>query len=252
MIGMFLSKDFQAFMPKPIDLHRLDEVLRLWVRDKEQELLVSGENDLDRREVSCRRSGIDRRLAYVHLVGLDMEKGIKKFGGDPGEYFNILRSYVKNIRPLLESISNVRRDRLAGYAITVHGIKGASRGVFADMVGDAAESLEKAAKSGDWGFVNHHHRKFLDTVWRLINDIEVLISDFDAENQKPMKDTPDTETLSKLLAACESYDMDGVDEAVDELDRFTYMDDDGLVEWLIENTGMMNCKEVIKRLKALL
>ena len=34
---MFMSKGFQAFIAKPIDVHRLDEVVRRWVRDKSRE-----------------------------------------------------------------------------------------------------------------------------------------------------------------------------------------------------------------------
>ena len=34
---MFISKGFQAFLPKPVDIARMDLVLRQWVRDKSQE-----------------------------------------------------------------------------------------------------------------------------------------------------------------------------------------------------------------------
>jgi signal transduction histidine kinase/CheY-like chemotaxis protein len=77
---MFLSRGFQAFLSKPIDMQRMDQVIRTWVRDKEFEKELAnrtfernGEKlrDLritqdprkldDRRSGTARRSGVDRR-----------------------------------------------------------------------------------------------------------------------------------------------------------------------------------------------
>jgi len=242
---MFLSKGFQAFLSKPIDLPRLDEVIRRWVRDKTKE--EEAADGLPAAECQIEKAGL---LHNVKIDGLDLRKGIEKFNGDEEVYLRVLRSYTANTKKLLDSAENPTPDRLEEYAITVHGIKGASRGILADAVGDATEKLEYAAKEGDCDFVDSHNPAFLDSARKLIGDIERTLSELDAENPKPVKAGPDTGTLSKLLAACRAYDADGVDEATAELEAYQYESDDGLAAWLIENAKLSNFSQIAERLGA--
>ena len=134
----------------------------------------------------------------------------------------------------------------------MHGIKGSSRGIFADMLGDVAEGLEHAAKAGDFNYVNKHNPTFLDAAWKFIYDLEETLSAINTENTKPRKDKPDVETLSKLLTACEGYDMDGVDAAMAEIDGYQYESDGGLADWLRENVKLTNFKQITEKLSKLI
>jgi len=202
----------------------------------------------DRRYNTDRRSGVDRRKAELELTGLDIAKGIEKFGGDEETYFSILRSYAVNTRCLLEAIEDVDEEKLADYAVIVHGIKGSSRGIYADMIGASAENLEKAAKAGDLVYVQMHNKTFLATISKLINDIEEMLSVAAAANPKPVKDKPDDMLLSKLLVACKSYEIDDVDEVIAEIEKFEYKADSGLAARLSVNAKQTNLKAIIKEL----
>ena len=249
---MFLSHGFQAFLSKPIDILRLDEVIRRWVRNKELEESMAAQGIfVDGQLLADLQSGIDRRKTNIKLTGLDVNNGIERFGGDAETYMQILHSYTVNTRPLLESIERVGNDKLADYAIIVHGIKGSSRGIFADMIGDSAEHLELAAKSGDFNYVNRHNPTFLNAAWKLIHDIEDMLSDINTESPKPVRDKPDDEALSRLLAACKAYNMDGAAAAMAELDGYQYTSDGGLVEWLQKNVKLTNFKQIVERLSGL-
>ncbi len=81
------------------------------------------------------------------IAGLDAAKGLERFG-DEKSYTHILRSYAVNVKPLLQSLRTVTRESLAGYAVTVHGLKGSSRNIFALPLGAKAEALEHAARAG--------------------------------------------------------------------------------------------------------
>jgi len=259
-----LNRGFQAFLSKPIDLPRLDEAIRRWVRDKELEnefnerqlsTAATGASSYspsghmtDRRIYPDRRSGIDRRKVNTEFVGLDIDKGLERFGGDMEIYMDVLRSYAVNTRPLLESIGVVSRDKLADYAIIVHGIKGSSRGILAEMIGESAEKLEKAAKAGDYSFVAAHNPTFLYAAWKLIHDLENLLAAADAENPKPTKDKPDNETLLKIFSACQEYDIDSLEEIVKDMEKYRYTSDDGLAAWLSNNVKLTNFKEIIELL----
>ena len=116
------------------------------------------------------------KILSFHIDGLDLGKGVERFSGDEESYRQVLRSYAANTRSLLESVKNVTQDSLAEYAITVHGIKGSSRGIHADLAGDKAEALEQASKAGDFGFVSDNNREFADIVERLLSDLDNMLN----------------------------------------------------------------------------
>ena len=291
---MFLSHGFQAFLSKPIDILRLDKVIRQWIRDHGATpspdageptggsadggagRLTDSRTDgsaggptggpadgsagaaatrsasgPERRSLTTRRSGLDRRVAHQRFAGLDMEKGIERFGGDEEVYRQVLRSYCTNTAPLLESAEGVEESGLAGYAILLHGIKGSSRGIYADMIGDAAEKLEHAAEAGDFTYVSAHNATFVKATRKLIRDLEEKLGEAEAQKPKPVQDQPDVDTLRKLLVACRSYDMDGVDTAMDLLERYAYTSGGELVPWLHDNITLMNFRDIIEKLTAL-
>ena len=162
----------------------------------------------------------------------------------------MLQSYLRNTRPLLGIISRVSIETLDIYGITIHGIKSSSRGIFAEKIGNDAESLEKAAYSGNFDFVSAHNQDFLDGINKLLEDIEKVISNSGME-QKPKKENPDPELLVKLLDACDRFDIDDIDKVMAEIEHYDYVSDDGLVYWLRENIDQGIYKSVKEKLKAL-
>jgi CheY-like chemotaxis protein len=242
---MFLSKGFQDYLSKPIDLSRLDEAIHRWVRDKAKETPANGETAENETAAS---SG---RMIGTHIAGLDIEKGLERFSGDEETYLDVLRSYVVNTIPLLDLLENVKEDNLTEYATTVHGIKGSSRGIFAEQLGDLAEKLEKASKAGDFAFVSQNTPVLIETVENLIADIEDMLTKIDAGSKKPKKDKPDSEMLLKLRVACETYSMDEAQAIMSEIDQYHYDNDDGLVDWLRENVKLTRFKQINEKLAEL-
>lgn len=108
--------------------------------------------------------------------GLEMDKGIKQFGGNEELYLSILGYYVEDMQPLLEQVKAVSADGLEAYAQTAHAIKGASRNVFAESLGDAAEKLEHAAKDGDFEYVEANNAALYEEAQKLIKDIGDLLA----------------------------------------------------------------------------
>ena len=283
---MFLGTGFQAFVSKPIEIARLDAVIRQWVRNKEQEIQYNeqhgdlsgsrsagdddisddsgstggepgaeagaGAQDSPGRSAAGRRSGSGKRASGLRIKGLEAEKGIMRFGGDEASYLSVLRSFAKNTPQLLESVNEVSKDSLADYAVVVHGLKGASRGIGAYVLADIAEVMEREAKAGNFGYVSSQNKDFLDAAWKLVSEIDSMIIKIDMEDPKPVKETPDMDVLEALLKACRGYDMDGIDNAVSKIECFSYCDDGGLAEWLIENVKRANITQIADKLSEIL
>jgi PAS domain S-box-containing protein len=236
---MFLSKGFQAFLPKPVDIPRLDAIVRQWIRDESQEEAFSVVEIIEsEQETNFGRS----------LDGINLQKGFEFFNYDKQSYISVLRSYVTNTPPMLDSIKTVKKDDLEKYTITVHSLKGSSLGICAENVGAMAEALEHAAKKGDFDYIEKNNSSFVSEAGKLITHLEGMLDDIAKENPKPKKDEPSKETLDKLYDACNQYNMDMVDEAINELDSYEYNKDGELVEWLKENVEKMNFTEIKERL----
>jgi signal transduction histidine kinase/CheY-like chemotaxis protein/HPt (histidine-containing phosphotransfer) domain-containing protein len=201
---MFLSKGFQAFLSKPIDIIRMDYVINHWVRDKEVEKQLAdtegGKKDsadsqqsrLVERSETDRRSGLDRRSSVSSGIvkGLDINKALARFGGDEEIYFEILESYRESTPQLLDQLEDFAEEKLPDYAIVVHGIKSSSRSIGADSLGDKAELLEHAAKEGNRAFIHKHSADFIKTARWLLEDLTKLLNEHDEKNPKPFKSEP--------------------------------------------------------------
>ena len=261
----FFKNGFQDFLSKPIETASLDAVIRKWVLGEKTEESPAGRHttayeqtppdwigEKNSDAVLDRRSGMDRRqTSDKKIAWLDVEKGMQRFGGNKESYMQILRSFASSTRSLLDAVRGVTGDDLADYAITVHGIKGSSRGISADVVGNMAEALEKAAKAGNFDFVCEHNQDFIKTVYDLITDIDGVLGKMAEKNPKPKKDRPDIETLTELLVACKEYDMDGVDEAMEKIENFEYESGYELAAWLRTNVDCMNFAQIEEKLLSL-
>jgi signal transduction histidine kinase/CheY-like chemotaxis protein/HPt (histidine-containing phosphotransfer) domain-containing protein len=168
---MFIKKGFQAFLPKPIDVVRLDNIIREFVRDKNLETEADdAEGDRDRRSGLERRQG-EAENSAINIPGLEVDNALKRFGGNGEAYKRILRSYALNTPAMLDSIRNVNESNIDSYTISIHGMKGTCRGIGAEILGKMAEELEMAAKSRDYSFIENNNNIFIEKVEKLISDL---------------------------------------------------------------------------------
>jgi PAS domain S-box-containing protein len=241
---VFLNNGFDDFISKPVDVRQLNAILNKHIRDKNPDRVVAS------AALTTETAPKPSKLTGKSVDGINIAKGLKKFDDDEEIYLKILRSYVASAQEIVNSITTtqVNEQTLAEYRRNVHSLKGTGYDVFADEVADFAASLEKAAIAEDYDFISRRNREFVAMVQKLLSDLGDLLNSLDSQNPKPMKDKPDSQILSKIRAACELYDMDAVDEAMEELQRFTYTQDDGLADWLNERFNMMQFDKIVERL----
>jgi len=186
----------------------------------------------------------------MKINGLNIQKGIERFGGNADIYFNILRSYVTNTASILNSIKNVSPDTMNDYAIIVHGIKGANRNISADVIADIAERLENAAKAGDFEYISANNPSFLNAAWQLISSINQMMTQAYPDSPKPKKEKPDMNVLKKLLDACKRFDVDEIDSFITELDSYEYESGGDFIDELLKSANQYHYKEIKEKLIA--
>jgi HPt (histidine-containing phosphotransfer) domain-containing protein len=201
---------------------------------------------MDKGETSIVNSQLP--ILNYKIDGIDLEMGLERFGGDGNAYLQVLRSYCVNTRNLLGSLEEINKENLNDYVITVHGIKGSSRNICANPVGDIAELLERAAEEGDLRYVNEKTPDLMQAVVKLLIDLDHMLAKISAEAHKPVKVKPDKELLVKIREACKTFDMKTAETAVKELESYEYETNGDLVPWLWENVQQFNVDEIIGEL----
>ena len=175
---IFLDNGFQAFLSKPIDILRLNNILNTWVRDKKFE-----KKQAETEETQAEKTG---RSNDITIPGLNSADALARLDNDVESYVKILRSYIKHIPEFIKTIRSSFPGNIKDYQIAVHAIKGSSRGIGAEELGNMAEKLEMAAKQGDETSIQNNTPPFLDLVEKFMDKLAEFIDSEDAKN------TPDS------------------------------------------------------------
>jgi signal transduction histidine kinase/DNA-binding response OmpR family regulator len=245
---VFMSAGFNAFIAKPIDIMRLDVVLNQWVRDKQsEEVLWKAEREQAEKPAEATESRI---LANAEIEGVDLAEGIKRFEGET-VYLEILRSYTVHTPKLLEKLRFLSRETLGEYAVTAHGLKGASYGICAGAIGARVEELEQAARAGDYEKVQGENAAFIAGVERTLAGLEALLGN--VEVGRPVKQkapVPHEALLKELLDASKRFKPVRMEEIIAELEEYEYESGDELVVWLREQLDNLEYDAIRERLEA--
>jgi len=247
--SLFLENGFQAYLSKPIDIIRLDQILNQWVRDKKKEKDLK-ETALDTKPESPVKSGV--KIKKYLISGVNTAEALERFDDDDEVYFQVLKSYVTYNPRQLETLKTAGEDHEA-YRLAAHSMKGSSRNIGAEELGNRAEMLEKAAIHEDWDFINAVNGDFIKAAEKLIKDIEAflkIVMPDDPEANKPEKKSPDPEVLDKIMEACENYDMAALREGIDSLAEFRYPTFPDLAQWTREQANKSNFSVIQKRMAA--
>jgi PAS domain S-box-containing protein len=245
---MFLASGFNAFIAKPIDIMRLDVILNQWVRDRQNEETLWKAEQEAKETGAAEESGV---FENAKLKGMDFEAGLKRYETED-TYLRILQSYLTHTPELLEKLRPLSRETLPDYAVTVHGLKGASYGICAEEIGKEAEELEFAAKAGDYEKVRSKNAAFIAKVETALNDLGDLLKSA-AENNSPKKKTaaPDAALLEKLLDASRRFKSATMEEVMTELESYEYESGGDLVSWLREQIDNLEYDAVREKLESL-
>jgi HPt (histidine-containing phosphotransfer) domain-containing protein len=140
------------------------------------------------------------------------------------------------------------------YRLAAHSMKGSSRNIGAEDLGNQAERLEKAAINEDWDYINAVNGDFIKAAEKLIadiNDFLKIVMPEDLESSKPERKNPDPEVLDKILEACENYDINALRQGIDALAEYRYPTFPDLAQWTKEQANKSNFAVIQKRMASL-
>jgi signal transduction histidine kinase/CheY-like chemotaxis protein/HPt (histidine-containing phosphotransfer) domain-containing protein len=247
----FLENGFQDFLSKPIDVLKLDAIINKWIPyDPEIETPLMLDT-VETPPVELDSLGGRSSSEWMDL-GFDIEEGAKRYGLEA--YMEIIRSFVIHTPPLLDKLRRVSEDTLKDYAVTIHGIKGASYGISAKRVGKLAETMEIAAKDGNFTVILRDNGLFIKETEALLMVLSDLLkaSSNGESGAKEHMPAPDKDLLKELLDACSKYNTTAMDTTMSKLEHYTYDSQADLVEWLREQLDNLEYEPIHKRLEEVL
>jgi signal transduction histidine kinase/DNA-binding response OmpR family regulator len=213
---MFMSRGFNGFVPKPIDIVQLDEVLNQWVRDKQKTKHITLPQE-KKEEITMNSKN---SLLHENIPGLDIKKGLAMSYGKEENYRQVLSLYCQDVNerlPIFQSVPET--DALPFFVIQVHALKSASASIGANEVSELAAKLEAAGKQEDLTLIKEKLPVFSERISELVKNIGALM-----ENRKVSPATDNFGTghislLKELDAALESNNGNEISRIMQELEE---------------------------------
>jgi hypothetical protein len=164
----------------------------------------------------------------------------------------IFKSFAANTPPLLDKMAACLDSSLPDYAIEAHGLKGACGAVCADGTTVLAKDLEAASKAGDLDYVRSRHGELRRRALLVAEGLKTLLAEWEAgrpAKEREPRPKPDRELLARLSAVAGEMDASSVEAILQELERYRYEKEEGLVVWLRERAENFEYEAIHQRLR---
>jgi len=165
---MFLANGFDAFLSKPINVVKLDAVIRARIMRTDSDKSAAAVTPPQDAEPVPESELI---LKPNNIPGVNMTLGLSLYEDDMEMFVEILRSFAENIPSELDKLPDVSAETLPDYGIDVHTVKGACASIGAKELNLRAKELEAMAKGGDLAGVQERNEEFVKDARVLVGHI---------------------------------------------------------------------------------
>jgi len=245
---VFLANGFNGFISKPIDIRQMNNCLNTFILDN-----ANGHNG-DAGGISSQQlegKGLAMEIHQMAIAGINQNAGLSLYEGDTDIYLSVMRSFVPNATSNIEKLRNISKESagftLEDYAIYIHGMKSICANIGADALKHTAARLETLSKAGDLDAVLAENDAFIKNAETVIAAVQSWLQEHAGEGKKRLA-FPDTSLLARLLEYCKAYDIDGVDEIMDQLENTDYDNDGSLIQFLREKINASDFSSAEERL----
>jgi HPt (histidine-containing phosphotransfer) domain-containing protein len=219
----FLENGFNDFISKPIDTVQLNVVLEKWIPKEKRKTALKRS-----RSLLSGTAAIKERTSGIAIEGIDIEKGISRFGGNTDEYFETLGLFCSDgLEKLRELKSCLEKGDFPLYTIHVHALKSAAANIGADKLSETAKLLEEAGKQENHKAIEAHHSKFLGDLEACLERINNAVSAYNkiANNKNVSFDKESLKReLIKLNVAINTLDAGVMNRTIEEMREYTHLE----------------------------
>ncbi|MDD6482065.1 MAG: response regulator [Lachnospiraceae bacterium] len=227
---MYLAEGFDAFLSKPINPEKLEQMILLMLP---RELLkFDVEEETGHEEEQMRISSSQKEEESLPMIeGVDWSYGLlhlpdKELLLDTvSDFYKSLLSEAERLEDFYQEIKTEQqvseREALEQYRIKVHSMKSSANMIGALVLGGMAKLLEDAAKNADIERIDSLTPIFLKEWCSYREKLEVCVK----RPEEKVEEEDDTVILAyfeMLRVAMEELDIDRMDESMEILEKFVY------------------------------
>lgn len=181
---------------------------------------------------------------------MDVEKGLKN-SGNSGSYLALLKIFYESIEENEAELNRLfREEDLRNYTIKVHALKSSARIIGAVDLGEKAQSLENAGKSGDKDYIAREHEAFLASYHALLSPLSRLFRKDEEGRSRPEAERELMESVyEEVLSAALDWDCERLDSIFAEMEDYRIPEEDeDLYEKLRDATEKYEYREIVRLL----
>jgi two-component system, sensor histidine kinase and response regulator len=199
---IFLEKGIDDFLAKPIELHKLDEILEKWLP---VEKLCKTEQPVGGDEEKPEKG------ETISIHGIDTVNGQRNCGGNFQIYLEILSDFCNDAKSRLANISDALAEgNIDLYTTLVHALKGAARSIGANGIGEKAAWLERSAEKGPLSEINEKTIELKEDVLTLIGNVKSELEKYEAARAYSEDEEIPELRLEILKTALEEMDVEAI------------------------------------------
>jgi CheY-like chemotaxis protein len=145
----YLSAGFDYYLSKPIDVGKLEELLKRHLPQELYTLRQDEEKGEETAEEKAVESGTEENSAVEKLqkAGFDTAAGLRFAAGDPDFYLELATGFAEGAEKNLPQIrADFEKQDWENYQIRVHALKSTARQIGANELSELALRQEMAAK----------------------------------------------------------------------------------------------------------
>ncbi len=204
---LFINEGMNDFLAKPIEVKKLNDILQKWIPKQKQEATIP----------AVKKEEIDYKIL---IDGINTNYGINTIGGNLGDYYDILNTFLYDGLRRIEGLKEPLEDQdLNTYRIEMHALKSASASIGAFNVSKKASVLEEAAISKDISFIYANADDFIELFSNLLlaikDHLKLKDSSFFVEKEVGNPDLL-RKGLKEIEEALTSFDIDILERVIQE------------------------------------
>jgi CheY-like chemotaxis protein len=215
VVGMkevFLQNGINDYLPKPIELAKLHNILATWLPKKKIEIILDENRDEQR----------EKEEISVFIFGINTEIGLIQTGGTLDGYLRVLAAICSDMETKIDSMGAALKDgNVKLYKTYVHGFKSVLATIGALPISATAAALEDAANRDDWNYIVSNNDFFVQELIVIYQSIKTFL--LNSKVSLEMDKTPQDDMnflkseLERLKTAVEELKAKTIDEILDGL-----------------------------------
>ncbi len=243
----YIEAGFDNYLTKPIDPDKLENMLIEYL-PKDRVKMTAADEDTPGTAGSVELP--EELTALEGQDAIDVSVGLKN-SGTVEAYMPLLKVFFETIDEKAEELDRFAENGdFDGYTIKVHALKSSARIIGATQLGEEAQTLEDAGKSGEYDNIKESHGAFIEK-YRSFKDI---LSGVFPEAGNAGKPEADADLMNgvyeEVLAAAQDMDCDRLDSIFAEMEDYSIpVGEEALYNKLRQAAGNFDYDSIVNLLK---